>query len=115
MEASGVTRPSIKSWKYKNRPGLESVQAVLAFLGWDFVAVPCCEVLPPDFAADLIALAQRAETTIPAVWREALNVAVEQRVLGMAMSERRAIIEAHHTRISNGHENSRRRRKPTVN
>jgi hypothetical protein len=116
MESSGVRRASIKSWKGKNRPGLESAQAVLAFLGWDFVPVPCLEALPAELAADLVALARRAETTVPHVWREALNVAVEQRVLGMEMAERRAIIERHHARVSNGHEGCKTKRgpKPTV-
>jgi hypothetical protein len=100
-EGSGVRKASIKAWKHKNRPNLESVQAVLAFLGWDFVPVPCLETLPPELAADLVALARRAETTIPNVWREALNVAVEQRVVGMEIAERRAIFEQHHTRIAN--------------
>ncbi len=116
LEASGINRPTIKSWRSKNRPGLESLQACFSWLGWDFVAVPCLETLPPELAADLVALARRAETTIPHVWREALNVAVEQRVLGMEMADRRSIVEQHHARISNGHENckSKRRPKPTV-
>lgn len=113
MEASGVTRPTIKSWKRK-RPGLESLQAVLNFLGWDLVAVSRLECLPADFAADLVSLARRADVDIPTVWREALNVAIEQRVLAMSAAERHAIVEAHHARILNRPANDNRKRPAKV-
>lgn len=45
---SGVLRPTIKAWRHKNRPNLESIEAVLNFLGWDFIPVPRDEIITPE-------------------------------------------------------------------
>lgn len=46
--ASGFRRASIKAWRSKNYPGLDSLEAVLNSLGFHLVAVPAhVEMLPP--------------------------------------------------------------------
>ncbi|MGJ4951818.1 hypothetical protein [Bradyrhizobium sp. HKCCYLS20291] len=64
-EGSGVRRASIKAWRRKNRPGLESLEAVLGFLGWDFVAVPRAKVLPDEVRAELQPIADKLGLTMP--------------------------------------------------
>ena len=62
---SGVRRASIKAWRRKNKPGLESLEAVLGFLGWDFVAVPRAKVLPEQVRAELQPIADKLGLTMP--------------------------------------------------
>ncbi|WP_245309303.1 hypothetical protein [Bradyrhizobium retamae] len=64
-EGSGVRRASIKAWRRKNRPGLESLEAVLGFLGWDFVAVPRAKTLPDEVRAELEPIAAKLGLTMP--------------------------------------------------
>ncbi|MGX9428034.1 hypothetical protein [Bradyrhizobium sp. LeoA1S1] len=64
-EGSGVRRASIKAWRRKNKPGLESLEAVLGFLGWDFVAVPRAKVLPDEVRAELQPIADKLGLTMP--------------------------------------------------
>lgn len=64
-EGSGVRRASVKAWRKKNRPGLESVEAVLGFLGWDMVAVPRAKSLPPELLDELRPIAERLRLTMP--------------------------------------------------
>jgi len=45
--ASGVRRATVKQWRRKNPPSLDSLEAVLNALGWQFIAVPAhVEMLP---------------------------------------------------------------------
>ena len=67
-EASGVRRASLKAWRRKNRPGLESLEAVLNALGWRLIPTPGIEVMPPQFGAEIARLAAAAQVTIPDVW-----------------------------------------------
>lgn len=64
-EGSGVRRASIKAWRRKNKPGLESLEAVLGFLGWDFVAVPRAKALPEEVRAELQPVADKLGLTMP--------------------------------------------------
>lgn len=64
-EGSGVRRASIKAWRRKNKPGLESLEAVLGFLGWDFVAVPRAKALPEEVRAELQPIADKLGLTMP--------------------------------------------------
>ncbi|MEY9557459.1 hypothetical protein ABIF67_011582 [Bradyrhizobium japonicum] len=64
-EGSGVRRASIKAWRRKNKPGLESLEAVLGFLGWDFVAVPRAKVLPEEVRVELQPIADKLGLTMP--------------------------------------------------
>jgi transcriptional regulator with XRE-family HTH domain len=50
---AGVLRATVKSWKRKNRPSLAAIEAVLGYLGWDFVPVPRSKALPPEVVARL--------------------------------------------------------------
>ncbi|GJD31439.1 hypothetical protein PMNALOAF_2698 [Methylobacterium adhaesivum] len=62
---SGVNRPTIKAWRHKNRPNLDSIEAVLGFLGWDFVPVPRSKVLPAEVENELRDVAARLDLTMP--------------------------------------------------
>lgn len=64
-EGSGVRRASIKAWRRKNKPGLESLEAVLGFLGWDFVAVPRAKALPEEVRSELQPIADKLGLTMP--------------------------------------------------
>jgi len=54
--ASGVLKSTFKAWRTHNKPGLESIQAALGALGWEFLPVPRLENLPPA-VTDLLAKA----------------------------------------------------------
>jgi len=47
---SGVLKSTFKAWRTHNKPGLESVQAVLGALGWEFLPIPRMENVPPAVA-----------------------------------------------------------------
>ena len=50
--------------------------------------------MPADISAELVRLARKTETDIPAVWRAAVSVGVEQALLNMTIAEKRAVLEA---------------------
>ena len=57
---SGVLRSTWKSWRTNNRPGLDTVEAVLGVLGYSVLPVPTdLKMLPPELRADLEALASK--------------------------------------------------------
>lgn len=91
---SGVRRASMKAWRKKNRPGLENLQAVLGFLGWDFVPVPTLKALLPDLAGELTALALKFQLDMPATWAAVIAVGVEQALLNMSITEKREALDA---------------------
>jgi len=91
-ELSGVRRASQKAWRAKNRPALESLQAVFSALGWDYVPTPSLEALPAPIAGDVIALARKLETTVPELWSAIVAVGVEQKLLNLDIANRRAIL-----------------------
>lgn len=91
---SGVLRSTQKSWKRKSFPSLTSLQSVFSFMGWDYVPVPSLEAMPGDISAELVKLARQVEVDVPAVWRAAVAVGVEQALLNMSIAEKRAVLEA---------------------
>jgi hypothetical protein len=93
-EGSGVRRATMKAWRKKNAPGLESLQAVFGFLGWDFAPVPSLQVLPPDLAGELTALALKMQRNMPTTWAAVVAVGVEQALLNMTVAEKRAVLDA---------------------
>jgi hypothetical protein len=62
-EGSGVLRTTLKAWRHKNKPGLDSIEAVLGFLGWDFLPVPRAKVLPAALVEDVAAVAAKHPTS----------------------------------------------------
>jgi hypothetical protein len=64
-ERSGVLRPTLKAWRYKNAPSLTNIEAVLGVLGFDFVPIPRAAVLPPEVVAELQPVADRLALTMP--------------------------------------------------
>jgi hypothetical protein len=97
--ASGFRRASIKAWRHKNRPGLESLEAVLNCLGWHFIAVPAhIEMLPPNVAAKAAELAALAKIELGEGWSAAVQIAAFQfastaegeRILAELDAERKA-------------------------
>jgi hypothetical protein len=72
-ESSSVRRPSVKAWRRKNRPGLESLEAVLNSLGWSLTPTPALEILPAEIAADMAALATKMKLGIPETWAALLD------------------------------------------
>lgn len=64
-EGSGVRRVAMKAWRHKNRPNLDSIEAALGFLGWDFVPVPREKALPSEVVTELREVAARLDLTMP--------------------------------------------------
>lgn len=64
-EGSGVLKTTLKAWRHKNRPSLDSIEAVFGFLGWDFVPIPRSDRLPPDVVRALKPIADRLDLTMP--------------------------------------------------
>ena len=113
--ASGVRRPTVKQWRMKNRPSLESLEAVLNALGWHFIAVPAhVEMLPPSVAAKAAELAALAKVELGEVWSAAVQIAALQlastaegeRILATLDAEREA---------ANDHSPRRRRKSKPAN
>lgn len=100
-EVSGVRRATLKSWRQKCRPGLESIEAVLATLGFGFVPVPALEALPPDVAGEITALALKLRMNMAQTWTALIDSGVEQRLLRMRAEERAAILAKHDARRAN--------------
>lgn len=50
---SGVLKSTFKAWRTHNKPGLESIQAALGALGWEFLPMPRLENLPEPVRAKL--------------------------------------------------------------
>jgi hypothetical protein len=77
-EASGVRRASVKSWRNRSYPGLDSLEACLASLGWTLSPVPRIEVLPDDIAADLARIAAKMKIAMPEVFSALIEIAAGQ-------------------------------------
>lgn len=73
-DGSGIRLAALKAWRRKNRPSLESIEAVLGYLGYDFVPVPREGTLPPEFDRELRALAERAGVDMPTTFRALIEV-----------------------------------------
>jgi hypothetical protein len=97
-ERSGVRRATLKAWRKKNRPGLESVEAVLATLGFGFCPVPSLEALPAELAGELTALALKLRLNIPQTWAALIDICVAQKLLRMRAEDRAAVLAEHDTR-----------------
>jgi hypothetical protein len=55
---SGVLKSTIKAWRTHNKPNLESIQAALGALGWEFLPMPRLESLPDSVRAKLAEAAE---------------------------------------------------------
>lgn len=55
---SGVLKSTFKAWRTNNSPGLESIQAALGALGWEFLPMPRLENLPEPVRAKLMEAAE---------------------------------------------------------
>jgi hypothetical protein len=75
--ASGVRRPTVKQWRRKNAPSLDSLEAVLNSLGFHLVAVPA-HVEMPSVAAKAAELAALAKIELGEVWSAAVQIAALQ-------------------------------------
>jgi hypothetical protein len=65
---SGVLRSTLKAWRNNNRPGMDSIEAVLGSLGWSLVPVPKADVIPARLRADLEEVARKHSLeTLPAL------------------------------------------------
>ena len=97
-ERSGVQHATLKAWRKKNRAGLESLEAVLATLGFGLVPVAALEPLDPELAGELAALALKMRMNIPQTWAALIDIGVEQKLLRMRADERGAILADHERR-----------------
>jgi hypothetical protein len=114
-ERSGVRRATLKAWRRKNRPGLESVEAALATLGFGFVPVPALEALPPELAGELTALALKLRMNIPQTWAALIDIGVDQKLLRMRSDERAAALAEHDSRLARVHANDNTPRQHATN
>lgn len=56
---SGVLRSTVKAWRRDNKPGLDTMDAVLGALGWELIPTPKPERLDPALRVDLEAVAEK--------------------------------------------------------
>lgn len=75
---SGVNRPTIKAWRHKNKPNLESIEAVLGHLNFEFVPLPTARALPPEIIEALRPIAERLDLTMPDAIRLVAEVAYRE-------------------------------------
>lgn len=54
---SGVQKSTFKAWRTHNKPGLESIQAALGALGWEFLPCPPLDALAPTVREAIARLA----------------------------------------------------------
>lgn len=71
---SSIKRTAIKAWRHKNAPGLESIESVLGFLGYDFLPVPRVRILPPTIQAELASISERHGIDIQTVAQALIEV-----------------------------------------
>jgi hypothetical protein len=112
---SGVRRPTVKQWRKKNRPSLESLESVLSVLGWAYVPVPALQTLPPELAGELTALALKLDKSMPETISALIDILLEQKLLRMNAEEKRALLaerEARETRRAALRDARRRKSKP---
>ena len=110
-ERSGVRRAATNAWRRKNRPGLESLEAALAALGFGFCPTPSLEALPAELAGELTALALKLRMNIPQTGAALIDIGVEQKLLRMRADERAAVLGEHGTRrLRHDNDNTPRQR-----
>jgi hypothetical protein len=108
--ASGVRRPTVKQWRKKNAPGLESLTAALNCLGWTFVAVPVCvEPLPAKLVSKIAEVGATASMEMPEVWGHAVQLAARQLIASDGSARILAEIDAERAALQTAIE---KRRKP---
>jgi len=73
-ERSGVLRPTLKAWRYKNAPSLQNIEAVFGVLGFDFVPIPRPAVLPREVVAELQPIADRLGLSMAATVRSLVEI-----------------------------------------
>lgn len=73
---SGVLRPTLKAWRYKNSPNFLNLQAVLETLGWDLIPVPRDHVIDADILAELQPIADRLGVSLGDAVQFASEIAV---------------------------------------
>lgn len=108
--ASGFRRASLKAWRHKNAPGLDSLEAVLNSLGFHLVAVPAhVEMLPPTVAAKAAEVAALAKMELGEVWSAAVQIAALQ--LASTAEGERILAELDAERAAANDNKPRHRRK----
>lgn len=56
---SGVLKSTFKAWRTHNSPGLETLQAALGSLGWEFLPCPPLDALAPIVRDEIASIATR--------------------------------------------------------
>jgi hypothetical protein len=77
---SGVYLQSFKAWRHSNKPGFESLEAVLGALGWQLLPVPHVSKLPETLQSELRRLAQQFTIDVPDLAKEMIGMVVESEV-----------------------------------
>lgn len=70
-----MNRLTIKAWRHKNRTKLDSVEAVLVHLNFEFVPLPTARALSPEIVEALRPIAERLDLTMPDAIRLTAEVA----------------------------------------
>lgn len=110
--ASGIRRASVKAWRRKNAPGLESITAVLNSLGHLYLPVPAhIEVLPPKLAAKLAEVAALAKMEMGEVFAAATEICARQLIASEGSARILAEIDAERA----AHEANRSRKSANDN
>jgi transcriptional regulator with XRE-family HTH domain len=111
--ASGVRRATVKQWRRKNAPSLDSLEAVLNSLGLHLVAVPAhVEKLPPTVAAKAAEVAALAKIELGEVWSAAVQIAALQPASTAEGKHILAALDAERAAANDNSPRYRRKSKP---
>ncbi|MGM4886424.1 hypothetical protein [Tardiphaga sp. 11_C7_N12_6] len=92
QEASGTTRATIKAWRKKNAPSLDTIQSCLNSVGYLFIPTPMLEIQPLDVAADMGALAAKMRLSMPEAFAALVDWTARQQNKAIAADQRLAEI-----------------------
>lgn len=100
-ESSGTRRATMKAWRKKNAPSLDTIQACLNSVGHLFITVPVLEVQPPEIAADMAALAAKMKVGMPEAFAALLDWTARQQNQAIASDQQLAEIARRRTAAAN--------------
>ena len=74
-DRTGVKRVCLKAWRYKNRPNLDTIEAALSAVGFEFVPVPMARALPHEVVEALQPAAEALRVSLAEAVRLTAEIA----------------------------------------
>lgn len=111
-EASGTRRATMKQWRRKNKPNLETLEAAYNAMGMFLIPAPLLEIQPPKIAALMGELAAQMKVSMPEAFAALLDWTARQQNQAIASDQRLA--EIARRRAANDNTPRKRPRKGKV-